>query len=90
MNDLLGDWKNIAIALLGALVSLGAWVFKRHLDEFKDLREKVATKSEVDVIRDEIQQRHDENVGRFDRVEDIVTGIHRRIDDLYRDLMGRD
>lgn len=84
MNDLLTDWKNAAIALLGALVGVLSYLGRGALKRLEWLEQNAATKADMN-------QRHQENLERLDRIETGVTDTHRRIDDLYRDLMvGKD
>jgi len=86
MNDLLSDWKNIAITLLGALVTLLTWLGKGALDRLKYLEEHTATNADVD-------RRHIENGGRLDRIEEKIdtgiSGVHERIDRIFERLAGK-
>jgi hypothetical protein len=83
MNDLLTDPKSALIAVLGILMAVLTWLGKGALERIKHLEQNAATQADID-------KRHEENLERLDRIETAVTGTHRRIDDLYRDLMGKD
>lgn len=86
MNDLLTDWKNTAIALLGALVTLLGWLGKDYAKRVRRLEEESVTREYVD-------SKHDENIERFDRLEAKIdtgiTGTHQRIDKLFERLPER-
>jgi len=93
MNDLLGDWKTIAITLLGVLVTLLTWLGKGALERLKHLEDNAATNADVVV-------RHHENQGRFDRVDENfdrletkfdtgIGGVHDRIDRIFDRLPGK-
>lgn len=94
MNDLLNDPKAIAITLLGALVAVLTFLGKDVLKRLKELERNSVDKNYVDTRHHENTGRFDALGRRFDKLEDVVTqavtGTHRRIDDLYRDLMGKD
>ena len=87
MNDLLNDPKALVGYLLTALMGLVMYIWRKNDQETRDritnLEKNAVTKTDMD-------KRHAENIGRLDRIETAVTGTHRRIDDLYRDLMGKD
>lgn len=44
---------------------------------------------QLENLRDDMQARHKENCGKFDRIEEGINSTHQRLDDLYRDLIGR-
>lgn len=89
MNDLFADWKNIAIAALGGLVSLGAWIFKGHVRRLEQLEAAAARKQEIEQLREDMDRRHDQNITTLGEIKDAVTGTHQRIDDLYTQLLDR-
>jgi len=49
----------------------------------------VRVEKSIDELRDDIERRHEENRETFDKIESGITGTHRRLDDLYRDLINQ-
>lgn len=94
MNDLFADPKAVAIALLGALVAVLTYLGRDALKRLTELERNSVDKSYVDTRHHENTGRFDSLGRRFDKLEDVVTnavtGTHKRIDDLYRDLLGKD
>lgn len=86
MNDLLTDWKNAAIALLGALVGILTYLGRNALRRLEQVERESVTREYVD-------SKHDENIERFDRLEKKIdtgiTGTHQRIDKLFERLPER-
>jgi hypothetical protein len=80
MNDIFGDPKSIIVGLIGAVMALLAWIGRRELERVKGDNQS---------LRDDMERRHKENIDRLDRIETGVTDTHRRIDDLYRDLLDQ-
>lgn len=80
MNDIFGDPKSIIVGLIGAVMTLLAWIGRRELERVKGDNQS---------LRDDMERRHKENIDRLDRIETGVTDTHRRIDDLYRDLLDQ-
>jgi hypothetical protein len=44
---------------------------------------------QLEDLREEFQSKHEENRENFNKIETGITGTHRRLDDLYRDLIAR-
>lgn len=97
MNDLFNDPKALIGYLLTVLMGLVMYMW-RKTDAETQRRLDYLEKNTV--ARAYVDQRHVENIGRFDRVEErleagiekietAVTGTHQRIDQLYRDLLDK-
>ena len=43
----------------------------------------------IDELREDIDSRHAENRETLGEIRDTVTGVHERMDTLYRDLLSR-
>ncbi len=82
MNDLLNDPKVWFMGLLGGYVTLLSVIANGWVKRIERLESEAATKAEVN-------SKHIENVERLKRIEEGVTGTHRRIDDLYSDLLDK-
>lgn len=80
VNDLLADTKAVLLFLLGAVMALMAWIGRRHLKEFDELKRNAVT-------REELYRLHAENKDRLDSIGTTVDRTDGRIDQLYRDLM---
>lgn len=89
MNDLFNDPKAIALWLLGSLMSLMAWIGNKHVKRLEALEGTAVRKDELAQLRTDMERRHGENTAKLDNIDEGITGTHRRIDDLYRDLIGR-
>lgn len=81
MNDLLGDWKNIAIGLLGALVAVLSWIGTGVMKRLNYLERHAVLKQDLDKY-------HQENLGNFREIkahlerqdkgrEDLKNVVHR-------------
>lgn len=72
-------------------MALLAWIGKRELkrieNDMKSLKEGVGV--EIESLRGDMEQRHFENTQKLDKIDSGVTATHRRIDDLYRDLIHK-
>lgn len=92
-----GDWiaiGGLTVTILGGLVT---WVRRVEArlgqtltrQEHEAICEKRNAEIRIDIeqLRDDSAQRHAENSERLEGIATTVTGTHRRIDDLYRDLM---
>lgn len=82
MYDILADPKALAICLLGGFVTLIAWIGRRELKRLDELDENA-------VRREEMETFHRDNVNRLDGIQATVESTHRRIDDIYRDLLNK-
>lgn len=93
MNDLLNDPKSIIGYLFGACMGLVMLIWRRHETDTKERLDKLEAtavrKGELEQLRDDMERRHDQNTAKLDSIDAGITGTHRRIDDLYRDLIGR-
>lgn len=65
MNDLLTDWKNAAIALLGTLVTILGWIGRGALRRIEHLERTSVAKSDL-------KELHQENLGNFDEVKALI------------------
>lgn len=89
------QWAGIAglaIALIGIVVRLErrmgkALTREEHEAICKDRNDRV--EKQINALRSDMERRHEENRDTFEKIETGITGTHRRLDDLYRDLIGR-
>lgn len=89
MNDLLTDPFKIIVSLFGVAMSILGWFVKRELSRIDKAVDDMVRKDELQQLREDMDQRHQENLGRLDRIDTATTGTHQRIDQLYRDLIER-
>jgi hypothetical protein len=86
MNELLSDPK-FTLAVVGALVGLLMWLGRGYTRRLEALEREAVRKMDLKELRDDLRREHAENSEKLESIETAVTGTHRRIDDLYRDLM---
>lgn len=90
MNDLLNDPKSIIGYLFGACMGLVMLIWRRHEADTKErlvrLEATAVRKDELAQLRADMDRRHTENSTKLDNINEGVTGTHRRIDELYRDI----
>jgi hypothetical protein len=91
VNELLSDTRFWLIALGTGILGLVRYLFVKHTSETKERLDKLESdavrRSEFDQLREDMNQRHEQNTKKLDDIMETATGTHRRIDDLYRDLM---
>lgn len=91
MNELLSDTRFWLVTLGTGIVALMRYLFVKHTTETKErldkLEEAAVRRSEFEQLREDMNVRHEENRQKLDDIMETATGTHRRIDDLYRDLM---
>jgi len=77
MNDLLNDWKNLAIGLLGVLVGILTWIGKRTITRVDQLAiEAIARNVEFQQLRGDLAEEHSENGDKLDRIEALINRNH--------------
>lgn len=89
MNDLLIDQKAWVIGLLTILGAYMVWSFKREMARIDEALKDSVRRAEFEQLRGDLRREHLENSGRLERIENGVTGTHKRIDDLYSDILDR-
>jgi hypothetical protein len=82
VNELLSDAKTVVLGLLGLLMTLFAFIGRRHLKEFDELKRNAVSRAEV-------ERMHEENRDKLDAIDETVTATHRRIDEMYRDMINK-
>jgi len=91
MNELLSDTRFWLITLGTGILLLVRYLFVKHTSETKERLDKLEAdavrRDEFDQLREDMNARHAENTKKLDDIMETATGTHRRIDDLYRDLM---
>lgn len=88
MNDW-SDPKSLLLALVTLLGGIVSWLFKREVRRIDRALTESVRRTEFEQLRKDMDRRHDENIGRLDRIDTATTGTHKRIDDLYCDLMDK-
>lgn len=86
MNDLLSD-PRFSLAVATGLVAMSVWIFKSHSRRLELLEREAVKKEDLTMLREDLKAEHKENSTKLDGIEAAVTGTHRRIDELYRDLV---
>lgn len=93
MNELLSDVRFWFTAMGLALVGLVKYLWNKQERRLAQLEADTVRRKEFDSLRSDMREEHAENSDRLDRIETEIragiTGTHRRLDDLYRDLIGR-
>lgn len=89
MNDFFSDPKSAALGLLGTLVGVITWLGKREIRRIDKALDESVRRHEFEQLRKDMDSRHGENIARLDRIDTATTGTHKRIDDLYCDLMDK-
>lgn len=95
-----GDWiaiGGLSVTILGGLVTwvrrvetrLGQTLTRQEHEAICE-RRNIEIKDDIDQLRVDSERRHAENSERLESIATTVTGTHRRIDDLYRDLIPRE
>lgn len=75
------DWLSAAVTM--GVAGLGAvWWMVRHI--FSSVTRK-ELKEHLDQMRADRFAMHQENLGRFEQLENAIGAVHQRIDTLYRD-----
>ncbi|HEY6927443.1 MAG TPA: hypothetical protein VI653_28470 [Steroidobacteraceae bacterium] len=86
MNELLSDPK-FSLFVVSALGALLMWLGKGYTRRLEALEREAVRKKDLKELREDLRSEHKQNTEKLDSIESAVTGTHRRIDDLYRDLM---
>lgn len=89
MNALLSDPFKLVVIALGAVMTLLGWFMRREMSRFDKALDDMVRKDELEKLRDDMDRRHQEHLGRLDKIDSATTGTHQRIDQLYRDLIDR-
>lgn len=87
MNGLLTDPRFTAAVVL-TLVALISWIARGHSRRLETLEREAVRREDLDLLREESNERHQENSGKLNNIESGIRETHGRIDDLYRDLMN--
>lgn len=89
MNDLLSDTRFWLITLGATIVGLVKYLLGGHARRLEKLESDAVRRQEFSQLRADMDSRHHENTEKLDSITEGITGTHRRIDDIYRDLMDR-
>lgn len=93
MNELLSDVRFWFTAMGLGLIGLVKYLWNKQERRLAQLEADAVRRTEFDRLRSELREEHMENSDRLDRIEEEIrqgiTGTHKRLDDLYRDLIGR-
>ena len=60
---------------------------EEHEQICRDRNQQVESK--LDLLRRDMERRHEENREAYDKIETGITGTHQRLDALYRDLLNQ-
>lgn len=89
MNELIQDTRFWLTTLGAAVVGLIRYLWRKQEKRLDSLESDMVRRSEFEQLRTDMREEREENSSRLDRIETGVTGTHKRLDDLYRDLMNR-
>lgn len=94
MTELFGK---LGLWICAAFTGVLAWLWRMNETRLRTYEARLIhleinaiRKDDLDKLRGEFAQRHEENSEKLNSIDSGVTSTHRRIDDLYRDLMNRD
>ena len=87
MNDLLKDPK-LAYGIITLCIGVIIVLFRREVKRIDTMLADSVRRSEFDQLRKDMDTRHHENIDRLERIEDVSTGTHRRIDEFLLQLPG--
>lgn len=92
MDEWINDPK-LHSGLMAVLAAIGVWFVKREVKRIDDGLADAVKRSEFEKLRTDMREEHQENIGRLERIEKAIdsgiTGTHRRIDDLYKELISK-
>lgn len=81
-----------AVLIIGIIIRverrMGKALTREEHERICSARNEHVQKS-IDDLRDDMERRHEENRETFDKIETAVTGTHKLITDLYRDLWNQ-
>jgi hypothetical protein len=89
MNELLNDTRFWLVTLGAAVVGFVRYLWNKQERRLEKLEADSVRRAEFDQFRADLREEHEENSGRLDRIETGITGTHKRLDDLYRDLIAK-
>lgn len=89
MNDLLADARFWIVTLGLAVVTFVKYLWSRQEKRLDGMEADMVRRKEFDQFRVDQKEEHQENIGRLDDIKKEITGTNKRLDDLYRDLIGR-
>jgi hypothetical protein len=78
VNELLSDTRFWLTTMGAAIVGLVRYLWRRQEKRLDAVEAEMVRRKEFDQLTD-----------KLDSIETGITGTHKRIDDLYRDLMAR-
>lgn len=82
----------LALTILGIAVRMerrmGKALTRDEHEEICRVRNARVEKS-LDDLREDMERRHEQNRGSFDKIETATTGTHKLILDIYRDLLNQ-
>lgn len=90
MNELLSDARFWFTAMGLGLLGFVKYLWKKQEKRLDALEADAVRKDELQQLREDMEHRHDENRELLARIDASTTGTHQRIDQLYRDLRGRE
>jgi TolA-binding protein len=87
LNEILQDTRFWLTSLGAVVVGLIRYLWKKQEKRLEALESEMVRRSELEQLREDMREEHQENSSRLDRIETGVTSTHKRLDDLYRDLI---
>lgn len=89
MNELLSDTRFWLVTLGAAVAGFVKYLWNRQEKRIDAMEADMVRRKEFDQFRTDQREEHSENISRLDEIKAEITGTNRRLDDLYRDLIGR-
>lgn len=84
MNDVLEKAIGALLALLMAILGL---LYRGTIKRLEVLEAEAVRTKELEASKAQQAQQHIDNCARLDRIDTSISGIHRRVDDLFRELV---
>jgi hypothetical protein len=85
MNDLINDPKAVAATMV-ILMSIAGFFGRRELRRLDKAIENSVRRREFEQLREDMDERHQENLQRLDKIDTAVTGTHQRVDTFLMKL----
>jgi hypothetical protein len=93
-SDLLSWAKGVIGFLILLLMGIVNWTIKKHVKRLEDLEDTAARKTDVQQLRNDMEDRHEERKEETERrhVENTakLDRIETRVDEMYRLMLGRE
>lgn len=73
--------------LLAVLMTILGLMYRGTMKRLEILEAEAVRTKELEASKQLQAQQHVDNCARLDRIDTSISGIHRRVDDLFRELV---